>query len=336
MKSIEDQYSNTSQWSAIQSTVSRKAVILGSGFQDNVYAEYIAPTWPAVRVEDLEQGYATWGYNCNVNGTGNQRGQPDNGVYFSGEWIHANIETGPLGKLYRSWLDGQAMPGDPEDGWGNATLAAIEQPLCPALEPYDFLSEGDIVVFLPLMPTGIQDPANPALGSWGGRAAQNSTVPDLWITVADETGPNGTEIPNYTIDRWVPAVQNDFAARMQWTLVAEYSEGNHAPWVSILNGASVQAQVGATVRLAGVVGDPDGDSVATSWWQYREEGTYNGTVSVVAGAGNQATVVVPADAEAGQTISVIFQGTDDGDFPLTRYDRVFIEVVAKQKGWWPW
>jgi hypothetical protein len=30
--------------------------------------------------------------------------------------------------------------------------------------------------------------------------------------------------------------------------------------------------------------------------------------------------------QAGQTISVILQGTDDGEFPLTRYDRVIIRV----------
>ena len=42
---------------------------------------------------------------------------------------------------------------------------------------------------------------------------------------------------------------------------------------------------------------------------------------------NGGRVAVPADAKPGQTISVIQQGTDNGKFPLTRYDRVTIRVV---------
>jgi len=38
-------------------------------------------------------------------------------------------------------------------------------------------------------------------------------------------------------------------------------------------------------------------------------------------------IAVPADAKRGQTISVILQGTDNGSFPLTRYDRVIIRVA---------
>ena len=51
---------------------------------------------------------------------------------------------------------------------------------------YDFLSEGDNVVFNPLLTTGLQDPSNPTLGGWGGRAQQNSTSPDLWALVDKE------------------------------------------------------------------------------------------------------------------------------------------------------
>jgi hypothetical protein len=39
------------------------------------------------------------------------------------------------------------------------------------------------------------------------------------------------------------------------------------------------------------------------------------------------TVTVPADAQPGETISLILQGTDDGHFPLTRYARVILQVV---------
>lgn len=330
LKSIEDKYSASKQWSRIKDSISRKVVIMASGFQDETYENYILPQWPDMRVEQLSAGYATWAYNCN-SGQGNVRGLddgvPDDHVYFTGAWIRANIEMGPYGKLYRSWLDGQHMPGDQEDIFGNLTLASAPTAWCKPLGPYDFLSEGDNVVFNPLLTTGIQVPSNPNLGSWGGRAEQNATVPSQWLTVEKEKARNGSEVELYTINRWVPAIQNDFAARMQWTVTPEYDQGNHAPSVKILNGGTIKVRPGSTVELSSWVSDPDGDHVSITWWQYYEEGTYQGTVKVASNGNHGATVKVPADAEHGQTISIILQGTDNGGFPLTRYDRVIIHVV---------
>jgi hypothetical protein len=78
--------------------------------------------------------------------------------------------------------------------------------------------------------------------------------------------------------------------------------------------------------LSARISDPDGNGVAVRWWQYLEEGTYPTFVDIE-GRNDTAVVRVPADAQSGQTVSVIVQGTDDGVFPLTRYDRVLIEVV---------
>ena len=39
-------------------------MILASGFQDETYKDFIAPSWPQIRVENLQAGYASWGYNC--------------------------------------------------------------------------------------------------------------------------------------------------------------------------------------------------------------------------------------------------------------------------------
>ncbi|KAK6811861.1 hypothetical protein RU639_012336 [Aspergillus parasiticus] len=324
LKSIEDQYSGSQQWTQTKDTVSGKAVILASGFQDEAYANYISVKWPQIRVENLQTGYSTWGYNCD-KGQGNTRGLPDDGVYFTGDWTKANIQTGPYGKLYRSWLDGQSMPGDAQDIFGNRTTASSS--FCKPLDPYDFLSEGDNVVFNPLITTGIQDPANPNLGGWGGRATQNTTSPNLWEMVTSEKNGTGVEVDNYTTDRWAAAVQNDFAARMQWTLTPSYQDANHPPAVEILNGTTVEAHPGATVTLAGAVSDPDNNTVTTSWWQFFEEGTYPGSVTVTESDGHRADVTIPSDAKTNQTISIILQGTDDGQFPLTRYGRVFIQVI---------
>jgi hypothetical protein len=320
LKSIQDRYAGTSQWPSIQSAVSRKAVILASGFQDETYKSYISVSWPQIRVEQLSAGYATWGYNCNA-GQGNVRGLPADRAYFTGAFIKTNIQIGPYGSLYRSWLDGQSMPGDQLDIFGDPEKAPGGW--CKPLGPYDFLSEGDNVAFNPLLDTGIQAPDNPLLGGWGGRATQTTSSPNLWTMVPSEMDPSGASVPNYTTLRWAAAAQNDFAARIQWTLTPSYRAGNHAPSVSVAGGGQVRARAGAVVRLRAHVSDPDRDRVSTSWWVYPEEGTYPGTVSVSGGG----TVRVPADAKPGQTISVILQGTDDGQFPLTRYDRVTIRVI---------
>jgi hypothetical protein len=294
LKSVEDRYSGARQWQALKERISRKAVILASGFQDETYADYIAPHWPSLRVENLAGGYETWGYNCD-NGSGNRRGE-----YFEGDWIRANIQIGPYGRLYRSWLDGQSMPGDPLDIFGDPELAPSGW--CKPLKPYDFLSEGDNVVFNPLLTTGIQAPDNPALGGWGGRAVKDGNV---WVL--DETEAENTR-------RWAVAAQNDFAARIQWTLSRH---GDHPPVVRGSGPSRVRA--GQTVRLSAYATDPDRDRVTLRWWQYREEGSYPAAVTV-----RGDTVRIPADARPGQTISLILEGTDD--FPLTRYARVLLTV----------
>ena len=325
LRSIEERFSNTRHWAQVQSTISNKAVIMASGFQDETYADYISLKWPRIRVESAGSVANTWGYNCNFTGKGNIRGLPNDHTYFTGEWYRANILKGPYGKLDRTWLDGQHMPGDQLDGFGNLTTALAVDAWCPPQGPNDYLGEGDDICFLPLLTTGLQDPSNPSLGGWGGRAIRNSSEPNLWNTVSEEKNQNGTEVPNYTSDRWISAVQNDFAARIQWTLTPDYTEANHPPSVHIVGADTVYASAGSSVRLTGTVSDPDGDDVAITWWQYFEEGTYPGRVPITA-SGDQALVTIPANATEGQTVSIILQGTDNGHFPLTRYDRVFIQV----------
>ena len=74
-----------------------------------------------------------------------------------------------------------------------------------------------------LLDTGIQAPQDASLGGWGGRTAQTTTSPDLWTSVPTETDSSGAAVANFTFSRWEAAVQNDFAARMQWTLTPSYA-----------------------------------------------------------------------------------------------------------------
>ncbi|KAK5165132.1 uncharacterized protein LTR77_009229 [Saxophila tyrrhenica] len=325
LKSIEEQHYGTSGWKQLQAKIVKKVVIMASGFQDRTYDEYIAPFWPKLEVR--ANGVLWTTYNCNL-GKGNVRGLPDAHVYFTGDWIRKNIEIGPYGSLYRSWLDGQHMRGDPLDVFGNTTAHPIPKDLwCKPLGPYAFLGEGDDGTYFPFLPSGIQDPSDPNLGGWGGRMKQNiSSLANLWVSVSRERAPNGTKVADWGTERFISAVQNDFAARIQWTMTSKYSEANHPPSVEVANGKTIQARAGSNVRLQGVVSDPDGDRVTMKWWQYFEEGTYKDEVRVNSMDGHEAMVKVPKDAKSGQTISIILEGTDDGHFPLTRYARVIIEV----------
>lgn len=222
------------------------------------------------------------------------------------------------------------MPGDPLDIFGFAVNASSGW--CKPLKPYYFLSEGDNVAYNPLIVTGIQQPDRPDLGGWGGRCTQNTTSPNLWTMVSSEKSQNGSEVADYTTSRWMAPIQNDFAARMQWTVTPEHRDGNHPPSVTILNGGNMRGVPGSNLTLESMVDDPDGDDVVVSWWQYFEEGTYPGRVTITQSSSNSnsnnwATATIPTDAEVGQSISIILAGKDSGRFPLTRYDRVVIEVI---------
>ena len=319
--SIEGQYGSTMKWNETYKKVCRKGVIIASGFQDPTYAQYISLVWPDLEVR-TGGGSATFSYNCDL-GKGNQDGvSTGQGLYFSADWLHKNIAMGPYGSMYRLWLDGQLNIGDPLDLWGIPGRAGTL--MCPPLAAYDFLAEGDSGCYFGLLNSGIQDPADPALGGWGGRLQQITKSPNLWEGIANETR-NGQITQGWAVDRWITSIQTDFAARMLWTVTAKYAKANHPPSVNINGKKKVEGKAGKTVQLTSTISDPDGDNVTVSWWQYPEEGTYPGTVEI-SHHGNSATVKIPKDAKSGQTISIILEGVDNGKFSLSRYDRAIITV----------
>jgi hypothetical protein len=329
LKSIEEQFSGLHGWEGLKTRISRKVVIMSSFFQDDTYVEYIAPSWPDIQVRSV---FIPWTlFNCET-GNGNVRGLPADRAYFTGDWIQKNIQIGPYGSKYRSWLDGQHMPGDPWDVFGNTTAAPIvpgtpASDWCKPLGSHDFLSEGDNGAYLPLLATGLNDPKDPNKGGWGGRFQRNeSSAANLLASIIPETSPNGKIVDGYGTLRFVSDIQNDLAARIQWTMTSNYSQANHPPMVRLAGPKVIQGRPGSSVILASIVSDPDHHAVATKWWQYIEEGTYNGSVPISRCGPDKAKINIPADAVRGETISIILQGTDSGKFPLTRYDRSTIIV----------
>ena len=104
-----------------------------------------------------------------------------------------------------------------------------------------FLMEGDTPSFLGLIGNGLNAPEHPDWGGWGGRyelytprmrkwLAEPETRP-FWTDAEDEVmGVDGLwhTSNKATIWRWRQAYQNDFAARMDWT-IKPYAEANHPP-----------------------------------------------------------------------------------------------------------
>jgi hypothetical protein len=126
--------------------------------------------------------------------------------------------------------------------------------------------------------------------------------------------------------RFFAAAQNDFAARMLWSVTPKWSDANHPPKVIIKGSLDISAAPGSTVSLQGEVSDPDHDTVTTSWWQYNDAGTYPGDITFPDPAALTTTFRVPDNAKPGQTIHVILEATDNGTPPLTRYQRVVVTV----------
>jgi len=127
--------------------------------------------------------------------------------------------------------------------------------------------------------------------------------------------------------RFFVAAQNDFAARLRWSVTPKYADANHNPIVTIEGPLNIAAKVGSTVSLRGKTSDPDGDSVVVKWWQYNDAGTYPGDITFSSADASTTSFQVPSDAKPGQTIHVILEGTDNGAPPLTTYQRVIVTVA---------
>jgi len=85
------------------------------------------------------------------------------------------------------------------------------------------------------------------------------------------------------------------------------------------------AAPGAAVRLTATATDPDGDDLEARWWVYEEAGTLTESPSLESD-GFDATLTLPATAEAGQRAVVVLEVTDDGAPSLTRYAQFVVTV----------
>jgi hypothetical protein len=260
--------------------------------------------------------HATWSGISGDNFSGRFAGGDFSVV--TNEWLDQNIRRkGPLGAEYPRW---------------------------------EYLMEGDSPSFLNLIANGLNDPAHPDWGGWGGRYElytprmqkwffQPETRP-IWTDARDEVmGADGKwHTTNHaTIWRWRVAFQNDFAARMDWT-IRPFAQANHPPVLALRHPAEINVKSGQRVDLnAEGTTDPDGDALSYEWFYYGEPGTLAMSDSRTgrpldirnfdqpkAWFTSPTTRATPSSTG---TMHIILSVTDHGAPRLTRYRRVIVTVT---------
>jgi Protein of unknown function (DUF1593) len=256
-----------------------------------------------------------------------RNGEGADTIIVTNEWLDENIRSkGPLGKGYPRFM---------------------------------FIMEGDTPSFLGLLDNGLNAYGRPDWGGWGGRYVYLQPYGEshpIWTQGGDEfaransqdavTGADGrTHVSDQaSVWRWRDAYQNDFAARMDWT-IKDFTQANHNP-VVVVNGKpgaapiEIETTAGQTITLdtAGS-SDPDGQSLSYRWFLYPEAGltgTQGADVSLSGEIGPVAKIIAKSPCRAlwlprgpcqgSGFMHVILAVTDNGKPPLTSYRRVIIKV----------
>lgn len=361
LKSIYDQYAKTPQWQSIRAKVSHKLIIIPTGDQDGTGAAYIHPNWPEVREYDFSG--INFGYVTLAQLTPEVK--PYFTPEWTQQNVRSRGPLGDLYRVWgdgKQFVKGDRTDYFGLSGYTSDQLKQMGYMVWIPPQPKGaFLGEGDTPTFINLVNNGLRAFENPQWGGWGGRMHPGPQGPSLFgppppIMPPDTTGkarglaPAGSDanrvssqpakpldissfhfptIPPRTAAinaRFLVAAQNDFAARLHWSVTPNFKDANHPPLIKVKGPLSISAAPGSTVRLQAEVSDPDRNTITSRWWQYNDAGTYPGDISLSDPAALTTTFSVPSDAKPGQTIHIIFEATDNGTPPLTRYQRIVMTV----------
>lgn len=331
LKQIEDEYADSSEWRRIYEKVSSKVIFTDCSKQDATYDNYIAKVWPDIPFIDTDCQEA-YGYLTKNKGSDEMKRT------LSAQWMYENIENGhgPLLDLYMTWGDGTKLDYEPENlqyGSNDALLHNADWWGALEYDRYDFISEGDSPTYFAFLDTGLQaeNVEDFTFGTFAGRYSRKAisdTDPNTWVLQKDNDNILGLQGTEFSIMKWIPDIQHDFAARADWCIQSEYKEANHKPYLSIREGNRLTAKCGEQLNIHAETSDPDGDKVTVNWWIYPEAGTYaqNDKDHILAEKSNMVSVNIPINANIGDTIHIIARAIDDGEHTLTYYQRIIITV----------
>jgi hypothetical protein len=253
---------------------------------------------------------------------------------ISGDYFHARCAGADFTVVSNEWLDQNIRK---------------KGPLGAEYPRWEYLMEGDTPSFLNLISNGLSNPEHPDWGGWGGRYELYTPriqkwylYPEsrpIWTDAIDEV--LGTDSRwhtgnHETIWRWREAYQNDFAARMDWTILPK-EKANHPPVPKIAGEKQLSAKPGERIELnASGSNDPDGDALSYEWFCYSEAGTFpvssarsGQPIPINNFDQQQAWFEVPNKRvmpPGTGSIHIILAVTDHGSPRLTRYQRVIIQV----------
>ena len=253
---------------------------------------------------------------------------------ISGDYFHARCPGADFSLVTNEWLD---------------THVRRKGPLGEEYPLWEYLMEGDTPSFLNLISNGLSDHDHPDWGGWGGRYEfytprmqkwflQKETRP-FWSDADDEViGKDGHwyDTNHATIWRWREAYQNDFSARMDWT-IKSYKDANHPPVAKLGHSDRLTAKKGDVIHLSAEgSSDPDGDALSYHWFYYPEPGTFTVSsarthlpVAIKNFDQAKASFQVPTSRvmPPGEgTMHFILEVKDHGTPRLTRYRRVIVDV----------
>lgn len=282
---ISDQ-DNSGPW--IRNTFKEIPYIVSPGFHENNGGSYYYSTWIGISGE--RHYYFPSGANTYI---------------IDNDWVDNNIQNhGPLGAQYPDVA---------------------------------YIMEGDSPSFMYLIQNGLGSSEHPNWGSWGGRYElyrphtrvfyHEPEEREIWTDTDDFVEVDGTTyIDNTaTIWRWRNHFQNDFAARMDWT-INDYKNANHPPIAKLNHENEIEVKSGEEIILDATVSeDPDGDKLSYKWIFYREAGTYSSMTNIENNENARLQITAPK-VDSPKVMHFVVAVTDDGEPKLTSYQRVILTV----------
>ena len=251
--------------------------------------------------------------------------------YFYATWIGI---SGERNYHFPSGADKYIIDNE----WVHEKLQQDHSPLGAQYHDIEYIMEGDSPSFMYFLNNGLNEPEHPDWGSWVGRYAFYTPYPRKFFHIP-ESRPFWTNTDDWVVGnddltyinaqasiwRWREAYQNDFAARMDWTIM-DYHEANHPPVPGLLHNEVVKVKSGYNVVLdASKSTDPDKNELSYDWIYYKEVGSFRGNIKFENVSQIKTSFIAPkVDRE--ESIHIILAVTDNGEPALTRYKRVIIKV----------